>query len=128
MSERRKRQRKDFSFYMRLIDNDTQELIGYLVDISPGGFKIDSETRISANTDFRFRMELSSEVANKPFITFIARSIWCELDPLDPFNYHIGFELIHIIPGDYDIFTRTINKYGSKPRNKPTDKRRSNLW
>jgi hypothetical protein len=66
MDERRHRERKDFSYYMRLVDNDTQNLVGHLVDISSGGFKLDSQEPIPVNKDFRLRMDLTSEVANKP--------------------------------------------------------------
>ena len=113
---------------MRLIDSDTQELVGHLVDISSGGFKLDSQTKIPLNKDFRFRMDLTNEVANKPSMVFVARSKWCEVDPLDPFLYNVGFQLISISPGDIEIFNRMMEKYGSKPEDKRIDKRRTNLW
>lgn len=126
--ERRKLNRKDFSYYMRLIDSDTQELVGHLVDISSGGFKLDSQTPIPPNKDYRFRMDLTSEVANKPSMVFVARSKWCEVDPLDPFLYNVGFQLVNISPGDIEIFKRMMEKYGTKTTDKRIDKRRTNLW
>ena len=128
MSERRNIERKEFSYYMRLIDNDTQDLIGHLVDISSGGFKLDSQTPIPVSKDFRLRMELTSEVADKPTMTFIARSKWCEIDPLAPFVYNVGFQMINISPGDLNIIKRMMEKYGKKIYDKRIDKRRSNLW
>ena len=128
MDERRRLNRKDFSYYMRLIDSETQELVGHLVDISPGGFKLDSQTAIPLNKDFRFRMDLTSDVANKPSMVFVARSKWCEVDPLDPFIYNVGFQLVNISPGDVEIFYRMMEKYGTKPDEKRVDKRRTNLW
>jgi hypothetical protein len=128
MNERRRRERKDFSYYMRLLDNDTHDLVGHLVDISSGGFKLDSQTPIPIGKDFRLRMDLTSEVANKPTMVFVARSKWCEVDPLDPFIYNVGFELINIAPADLDIFIRMMEKYGKKVEDKRIDKRRSNLW
>jgi hypothetical protein len=128
MDERRHRERKDFSYYMRLVDNDTQDLVGHLVDISPEGFKLDSQVPIPINKDFRLRMDLTSEVANKPSMVFVARSKWCAVDPLDPFIYNVGFQLINISPGDLDIFRRMMEKYGKKVVDKRVDKRRSNLW
>jgi len=113
---------------MRLVDNDTQNLVGHLMDISSGGFKLDSQKPIPANKDFRLRMDLTSEVANKPYMVFIARSKWCEVDPLDPFIYNVGFQLINIAPSDLDIINRMMAKYGQKVEDKRIDKRRSNLW
>ena len=128
MDERRNLDRKDFSYYMRLIDNDTQELVGHLVDISSGGFKLDSQSPIPVNKDFRFRLDLTSEVANKPSMVFMARSKWCEIDPLDPLLYNVGFQLVNIAPGDLEIFNRMMEKYGTRPDEKRVDPRRSNKW
>ena len=128
MNERRNLERRDFSFYMQLLNDETQELVGHLVDISSGGFKLDSQTPIPLNKDFRFRMDLTSEVAEKPTMTFLARSKWCQSDPLDPFVYNVGFQLINIAPGDLEIFNRMMENYGTKIKDKRIDKRRSNLW
>jgi hypothetical protein len=128
MDERRRLKRKDFSYYMRLIDSDTQELVGHLVDISTGGFRMDSQQPIPLNKDFRFRMDLTSEVANKPSMIFVARSKWCEVDPLDPFIYNVGFQLISIAPSDIEIFNRMMEKYGSRSDDKRIDPRRTNRW
>jgi hypothetical protein len=128
MDERRNLNRKDFSYYMQLIDSDTQKMVGHLVDISSGGFKLDSQAPIPVNKDFRLRMDLTSEVADKPTMAFVARSKWCEVDPLDPFIYNVGFQLINISPGDHEIITRMIEKYGKKAKDNRIDKRRSNLW
>ena len=128
MEERRSLDRKDFSCYMQLIDQNTQELVGHLADISSGGFKLDSLSPIPPNKDFRFRMDLTSEVANKPSMVFVARSKWCKVDPLDPFCYNVGFQVINISPGDLEIFNRMIEKYGKKHEVQLIDLRRSNIW
>jgi hypothetical protein len=128
MDERRRVERKDFSYYMRLIDNDTQKLLGHLVDISSGGFKLDSQQPIPVEKDFRLRMDLTNEVANKPAMVFVARSKWCEVDPLDPFVYNVGFQLINISASDIEIINRMIEKYGKDIEDKRIDKRRTNLW
>ena len=73
-------------------------------------------------------MDLSNEVANKPSMVFVARSKWCEVDPLDPFLYNVGFQLVNISPGDIEIFNRMMEKYGTKSDDKRIDKRRTNLW
>ena len=72
-------------------------------------------------------MNLTSEVADKPFMVFVARSKWCKVDPLDPYIYNVGFQLIHISPGDLEIFNRMMEKYGREPSGK-IDLRRSNKW
>ncbi len=128
MSERRHIERKDFSYYMRLIDTQTQELVGHLVDVSTGGFKLDSPKPLPLEKDYRLHLDLTSEVASKPFMVFRARSKWCHSDPLDPFVYNVGFQITEIAPSDMDIFNRIVEKYGTEIANKRIDLRKSNIW
>lgn len=120
--------RKELYYYKPVIDQDTQEIVGHLSDISSGGFKLDSQKPIPVNKDFRFRINLTSEVADKPFMVFVARSRWSNVDPLDPYVYNVGYQLIHISPGDLEIFNRMMEKYGREHDKRNFDLRRSNKW
>jgi hypothetical protein len=120
--------RRDFVFYLQVIDQDTQQVMGHLSDISSGGFKLDSPNVLPVNKDFRFRMNLSSEVADKPYMDFLARSRWCSVDPIDPYVYNIGYQLTQISPGDLEIFNRMMEKYGREYENARINLRRSNRW
>jgi hypothetical protein len=120
--------RKDLFYYMQLRDDTTKEFVGHLADISSGGFKLDSQNPIPVNQDIRFLMNLSSEVADKPSIVFTARSRWCKTDPLDPSVYNVGYQLVHISPGDLEIFNRMMEKYGREYEKRTIDLRRSNRW
>jgi len=128
LDDRRRLRRKDFSYYMPLIDCDTKELVGHLADISSGGFRMDSLSPIPPNKDIQFCLDLTSEVAMKPFMIFVARSKWCKVDPLDPFCYNVGFQLINISPEDIETFNRLMEKYGTQHQDKLIDLRRSNKW
>lgn len=127
-SRRTRPERREFAFYTKLINYDTQELAGHLSDISTGGFKLDCPKPLPLNKDFRLSMNLSSEVADKPVMTFVARSKWCKVDPLDPYVYNVGFQLIHISPKDLEIFNRMMEKYGRAHETRNMDLRRSNKW
>ena len=116
--QRGRPERREFFYYTQLIDNDTLETVGHLADISTGGFKLDSQNPIPVNKDFRFLMNLTSAVAYKSFMKFVARSRWCKVDPLDPCTYNVGFQLIHISPEDLEIFIRIMEKYGRESDNR----------
>ena len=120
--------RKEFRYYQPVYDDGTQSLVGHLADISSGGFKLDCRQQIPVNTDFRFRINLTPEVADKQFMIFVARSRWCRIDPLDPCAYNVGFQLVHISPDDFEIFNRMIEKYGSAHMQRNIDLRRSYKW
>jgi hypothetical protein len=120
--------RREFFYYTRLIDNDTLQIVGHLTDISTGGFKLDSQVPIPINQDIRFFMNLTSEVADKPFMIFAARSKWCKVDPIDPYVYNVGYQLLRISPEDLEIFNRLMEKYGRESGHRNIDLRRSNKW
>ncbi|MEW6403700.1 MAG: PilZ domain-containing protein [Chloroflexota bacterium] len=120
MPERRKLNRRDFSYYMRVMNEQTGELIGHLADISTGGFKLESRTPVQPNQQFVMRMDLTNEISEKDYFVFVARSRWCTRHPIDPTLYNIGCQIIEMAPEDLHIFVRIFEKYGSpvKPKNK----------
>ena len=114
MPERRRLDRRTFSYYMRLMNENTGELVGHLADISTGGFKMESLKPIPSNLDFRFRIELDSEIANVPFMVFSARSKWCQRDHIDQSIFNVGFQIVDMAPADIEVFSRMFERYGSK--------------
>ena len=114
MADKRKITRRDFTYYMQVTDAISKQLIGYLSDISTGGFKLDSPKQIPAGQDFRMQIELTPDIADKNSMVFIARSKWCRPDHVDPNTYNVGFEIINMAPSDMLIFQRMFDKYGSQ--------------
>lgn len=119
---------KDFSYYMQIMDANTKEIVGHLADISSGGFKLDCRKPVPVNQDFRFLMNLPNEIADKPSMVFGARSRWCEIDPLDPCAFNVGYQLTQIYPEDLEIINRMMEKYGRDCKKKNIDLRRSYKW
>ena len=113
MADKRKIGRRDFTYYVQVTDDATKQLVGYLSDISTGGFRLDCPKEIPPGQDFRLHIELTSDIADKNFMVFIARSKWCDHDHVDPNTYNVGFEIINIAPSDMAIFQRMFEKYGS---------------
>jgi len=124
----RRPQRKDFSYYMQILDADTKEIVGHLADISSGGFKLDCRKPVPVNQDVRFLMNLPGEIASKPHMVFGARSRWCEIDPLDPCAFNVGYQLTQISPEDLEIINRMMEKYGRDCKKKNIDLRHSYKW
>ena len=114
MPNKRKINRRDFTYYKPVTDDLTKQLVGYLSDISTGGFKLDSQKEIRPGQDFRLQIELTAEIADKTSMVFIARSKWSHRDHVDPNTFNVGFEIINISPSDMAIFQRMFEKYGSQ--------------
>lgn len=113
-AERRQLVRRNFSYYMLVIDESTGKLIGHLSDISTGGFKVECNHPLPANTDFRLRIEQTGEISHKSFMVFNGRATWCQTDPYDSSMYNIGFKIVDMAPSDYDIFVKMFNVYGTQ--------------
>jgi len=116
MADKRKINRRDFTYYMQVTDDPSKQLIGYLTDISAGGFRLDCPKQIAAGQDFRMQIQLTSDVADKNSMSFIARSKWCHTDHVDPNTYNVGFEIIQMTPSDMLVFQRMFDKYGAEKR------------
>lgn len=111
-SEKRKLTRKNFSYYMRVMDEVTGNLVGHISDISSGGFKLDSKQPVPLNINFRLRIDQTSEISNKSYMIFSARAMWCQGDRFEPGTFNVGFKITEMTPGDYDIFLKMFNAYG----------------
>lgn len=116
MRERRKSKRRAFTYYMQIVDDETQEQLGHLADISALGFKVDCQQNIPPGKEFRLRLDLNSEVADIPYMIFKARSKWCRNDELYPFMYNVGFEITSINAHEAAIYARIVEKYGEPDR------------
>jgi len=111
-NERRNNKRLKFGYYMRVIDNNSQELLGNLSDISPRGFRLDSQKALTINQDYTLRLEQTSMVSDKPYIVFDARAMWGQRDPIIPNEYNEGFQIINISQYEEEIFQSVMEKYG----------------
>lgn len=112
MAEKRTVPRKKFAFYMRVFNDETEETVGHLVDISAIGMRLETSAPLPLERDYRLRMELTPEVSDTLFMTFTARSKWCKPDAIMPNLYHVGFKITQIEPHDQEIYQRLLDMYG----------------
>jgi len=105
--------RRNLSYYLPIMDNETQQVMGHLVDITPSGLMLDCKEPIAVNQNFNFRLDLMEELATKAFIVFDARSKWCRPDAIQPYLFNAGFQIINITPEDAEIVKHIAEKYGT---------------
>src|SRR5262245_47162817 len=125
MADKRKYDRRQFTHYMQVLDDKSSQLVGYLSDISMGGFKLDCEQRLPVGYDFQFAIQLNAEIADKMSLVLIARSRWCAPAYIDPTTFQVGFQILDIAPEDLAIFQRMYEKYGSQTAMRSSD---NYLW
>lgn len=114
MAEKRTVPRKKFSMYMRVLNDDTAEIVGHMIEIGAIGFRLETVEPLPLEKDYYLRLELTPDVGDVPYIVFIAQTRWIKPDTLQPNLYQVGFELKEIMPEDKEIFLRILEKYGNK--------------
>lgn len=111
MPEKRTTPRKKFNLYMRILNDDTEEILGHMVEVSAIGLRMETVGPLPLNKDYYLRIELTPDLGPMPFIVFIARSKWCKMDVIQPNLFQVGFEIIEIVPEDREAFLRIIQKF-----------------
>lgn len=112
LDNRRINPRRKFGYYMRVIENSTSEVIGYLTNISTRGFRLDCVKPLPVNKEVVMRLDLTPDISERTSIIFVARCRWSHLDPYDPTSVVEGYQVINISPQDEEIFNRIVEKYG----------------
>jgi hypothetical protein len=112
--DRRTLKRRSLSYYMLVMDANTHETFGHLVDITPKGFLMDCQKPLPLEKDYRLSLDTMPDVADKAYITFTARTKWCLPDVIEPYLYDIGFSIVGIAPHDAEIVQRIAEKYAAQ--------------
>jgi hypothetical protein len=97
---------------MRVLNDDTQEILGHMVEVSAIGLQLETTVPLPLQKDYYLRLELTPDLADRPFMIFIARTKWCKMDVIEPNLYHVGFQVVEIMPDDREIFLHIVAKYG----------------
>ena len=114
VQERRKLKRRSLAYYMLVLDADSREMLGHLVDITPQGLMMDSQKPLPLENDFRLRIDTMPDIADKEYIKFTARTKWCLPDAVEPYLFDIGFSIINIAQHDAEIIRQIAEKYASR--------------
>lgn len=111
MVERRHTERRPFSFYMRVLDDETEETVGHLVEVGPNGFGLETTAPLPPQKEYHLHMELTPEVSDRLFMFISARTKWCKPDTIMPNLYRVGFQIMDMAPHDRDIYQRLLETY-----------------
>ena len=97
---------------MRVTDNNTYDLLGYLSEISLQGFKLDTQKVLTVKKDYTLRLEYAIEEKDKRYIVFVARAKWSQPDPITPYEYILGLQIVSMAPSEQEIYQNIVENYG----------------
>lgn len=94
MSQSRRRlKRSHLLFYLKLVNRNTGDLVGHLVDITTEGIRLISENPIPTDTIFKLRMVLPAGFSASEHLDIDAKSLWCQRSE-NPDLFETGLQLI----------------------------------
>ncbi|MCI0652956.1 MAG: PilZ domain-containing protein [Methylococcaceae bacterium] len=93
--EKRKYLRKKTAKVLKVFDLNTEEYLGNLVDISPGGIMLVTHSDIEANSVYQMRIHFPEDSANQEPITFGGEILWTD-SRMDPNKKWAGIQIIDI--------------------------------
>ncbi|MCP4706101.1 MAG: PilZ domain-containing protein [candidate division Zixibacteria bacterium] len=113
MSEKRDRKRKRPIYYLKLINQKTQNLAGGVIDISPSGIKLSGTEPYQFDSLTNFSLSLPDAIEGEKQITVIARNIWSKRDTRGDFYdyYTSGFRLEEITTDDVNTIEGSLKSY-----------------
>jgi hypothetical protein len=111
-ADREREERHKNGDYMRVTDNNTHELLGYLCEISLGGFKLESPKILTVEKDYTLRLVYTYEVIDTQYIVFTARIKWSKADLITPNEYIYGLQIVDISPSEQEIYQNIVENYG----------------
>jgi hypothetical protein len=114
IQERRKLKRKSLTYYMLVLDANSREMVGHLVDLTPKGLMMDSQKPLPLEREYHLRLDTMPDVADKNYIKFTARTKWCLPDVVEPYLYDIGFSITDIAQHDAEIIRKIAEKYAAR--------------
>ena len=93
--ERRRYERYSVTFYLSVYDQQTNVLLGQIIDISRGGMRLISQEPIPAGKHFHLVLDVSLESGKQQKVLLEARSIWSQEDD-NPDLFATGFQFIDL--------------------------------
>ena len=115
MSERRVNPRRHLKSYLQVLDSNTKNIVGHLVNINQNGAMMISENPISDDTSLRLRLILPEKFEGNDSIDIRSRSVWCQQDRFNPDLYASGFKIERINLTDETFIDRFIEEFCLKP-------------
>lgn len=111
MVNKRKYERFQISFFLRILDKDTDEAMGHVVDISVSGMRVLTDRPVSQDRDYTLAIDLTKDINFEQEVIFTAKCVWIEQD-LSSGAYNCGFQLQNVTEKDQTIILKLIELFG----------------
>lgn len=102
LNERRLLQRTNLAIYLNVLDTDSSELLGNIIDINVCGFLLLTQHPLESGAAYNITIELPTDVTSQSQSIFSAVVRRCNKS-VNPSFYEVGFEITEITPDNRAI-------------------------
>lgn len=110
MTVKRKYERRNLIYYLKVMEGNKNWLIGNLVDITQAGMMLISKEPNETGINYKIRIILPDQIQGKKELKILAKSVWCKKD-INPDFYTTGFEFADISEENINIIQELIENY-----------------
>jgi hypothetical protein len=108
--EKRRSKRWHLVYYLKVYEMPAEELLGYMLDISPAGMMLLSDKGMKLQKDYSLKMLLPQAISGKDAIHYQAVCVWSQTDLYLDF-YANGFQITKIADEDVKIIEELIQHF-----------------
>lgn len=114
--DERTRVRHTLNYFLDVVDCNTDQKVGLMVDLSNRGLMVSSHHAMDIGAEYVFAVvDNRDEQAALQKAPFTVKSVWCKKTTEDGFD--IGFEFIEVPPGAKSVFeSYTAKQVSAKDR------------
>lgn len=109
--DQRKEHRRHIIYYLQILEPETGNVIGRLVDITTIGIMIISERALEPGRELTLRIALPEGFPKAKSIDISGESVWCHKD-VNPDFYAIGFRITRLEEEVAQIIEALIAEFG----------------
>ena len=107
-NNKRKSDRIELLYYLRIFESSTDQFRGHLVDISEKGLMITSDEPFEPNKTYTLKLDTSIDLDMSEELSFVAKNVWC--DGNEPKNvWDGGFKLLDASNEAASVFHAYLN-------------------
>jgi hypothetical protein len=110
VAEARREEREIINRYLRVFDRNTNQFVGYLVDITPHGAMLQSRNYVEPDKRMLLRVELPEELDPSRELVVEAASVWDKKEENALFH-HTGFKFEDVSSVAQSKIRRMIEMY-----------------
>ncbi len=107
----RHEKRRHLLFYLRVYEVGSEDVLGYLVDVSDDGLMLMSDKEIETDREYSLRVHLLDPVDGKQDLHLEARCLWCK-HSVNTDIFDAGFHVEKVEPDVLDTIRHVIDELG----------------